>query len=136
MNVRFDFEQSILDCWHVTDDLDVLLKYICDHPEAAGTPPKVMDKVANITIGLKDLYQLKFEKCFELFEEMCKEMSQQKEAERLQTSSSTVLNEYTNQSVTNFLNRLTSPEGYGLAISEEVRKEAMRLKAQLSMSTQ
>jgi hypothetical protein len=65
-NTRFDLEQAILDCWGITDDLDVLFEAIMDKDLDA-------DKTANIILGLKDLYHLKFEKTFNLFEEMIRE---------------------------------------------------------------
>jgi hypothetical protein len=27
---RFDFEQQIFDCWHVTKDLDAMYKHACE----------------------------------------------------------------------------------------------------------
>lgn len=58
----FDLEQNILDCWHVTDDIDTLLKAYLDGPKMS------QDDVANVLLGLKTLYQLKFENCFNTFE--------------------------------------------------------------------
>jgi hypothetical protein len=34
--------------------------------------PLTEDELGNILIGMQTLYQLKFEKCFEEFEELCK----------------------------------------------------------------
>lgn len=58
---RFDLEQSIMDCWGVTDDLDVLFEAVMDKDLSK-------DQIANIVLGMKELYHLKFEKTFELFE--------------------------------------------------------------------
>jgi hypothetical protein len=63
MTKRFDLEQSIMNCWQITDDLAMLLPLVEDN-----------DTASNILIGLKDLYQLKFEKCFNLFEEFLHEI--------------------------------------------------------------
>ena len=60
-NDRFDLEQQIFDCWHVTDDLDILFEAILDKEIDR-------DKIANIVLGLKELYHLKFERTFETFE--------------------------------------------------------------------
>jgi hypothetical protein len=50
MSDRFDLEQAILGCWHIVDDLELI-----KHDELAAALAKV--------------YQAKFEKCFDLFEE-------------------------------------------------------------------
>lgn len=64
MSDRFDFEQEILDCWHVTDDLDMLYEHIMESDNLDK------DKVSNIVLGMKELYHLKFERCFATFERM------------------------------------------------------------------
>lgn len=58
----FDFEQEILGCWNITSDLDVLLQAI--DREASE------DEIMNIIIGLKSLYDQKFQTLFETFEGM------------------------------------------------------------------
>lgn len=59
---RFDLEQQIMECWHVVDDLKTLSEFACEHDDFNR------DKVVNITIGLEQLYQLKFDKLFRTFE--------------------------------------------------------------------
>lgn len=61
MKNRFDLEQEILDCWHITDDLGVLLEEVLE-----GNPSK--DEISNILLGLKELYHLKFNRTFNTFE--------------------------------------------------------------------
>ena len=61
---RFELEQSILNCWNITDELNLLYESIIDNNRGEMTP----DKIANILLGMKELYNLKFEKCFEDFE--------------------------------------------------------------------
>ncbi len=63
---RFDFEQQIMDCWHVTDDLNMVYEYVCDNKPD-------QDKLANMLLGMKELYHLKFEKLFEQFEQLLKQ---------------------------------------------------------------
>ncbi len=58
---RFDLEQEILDCWSITDDLDVII---------ASEHLNLDDEILNILIGLKSLYQLKFQRTFETFEQL------------------------------------------------------------------
>jgi len=64
---KIDFEQLLLKCWNVTDDIDLLCEEVCE-----GTfkdVPELQDKVANILIGLSSMYNLKFEKLYRMFEE-------------------------------------------------------------------
>ena len=61
---RFDLEQDIMACWNVVDDLDVFLSRYLDGPEMSE------DEVANVILGIKSLYHLKFNKCFATFEQL------------------------------------------------------------------
>jgi hypothetical protein len=61
---RFDLEQDIMACWNVVDDLDVFLSRYMDGPEMSE------DEVANVILGIKSLYHLKFNKCFATFEQL------------------------------------------------------------------
>jgi len=67
MTNRFDFEQQIMDCWHIVDDLSVLSEAVIEHPDINK------DKIANILIGLEQLYAIKFDKMFRTFETMVRE---------------------------------------------------------------
>jgi len=58
---RFDLEQEILDCWGITDDLDVIIN---------SEQLNLNDDMLNTLIGLKQLYQLKFQRTFETFEQL------------------------------------------------------------------
>jgi hypothetical protein len=58
---RFDLEQEILDCWGITDDLDVII---------SSEQLELNDDILNILIGLKQLYHLKFQRTFETFEQL------------------------------------------------------------------
>lgn len=62
---RFVLEQRILDCWHITDDLDMLFEAVMERDLSK-------DMIANIVLGLKELYHLKFERTFETFEDCIK----------------------------------------------------------------
>ena len=61
-NKQFELEQSIMHCWNICEDLNLIAKNVL---EKEFTDP---DKLANILIGMADLYQLKFEECFDNFE--------------------------------------------------------------------
>lgn len=59
---RFDMEQEIMDCWHVTDDIDVLMEAVME--KGADT-----DTIVNVLLGMKALYQMKFERLMDTFEQ-------------------------------------------------------------------
>jgi hypothetical protein len=66
---RFEFEEMIMRCWNVTQDLDV----VCDVIESCDMNASDQDKLFNIVIGMKAMYDHKFEKLFESFEQMIKD---------------------------------------------------------------
>jgi len=61
MTSRFDLEERIMHCWQITDDLDYVAELVEDN-----------DQAANLVLGLKALYHLKFEKLWEAFEDSLK----------------------------------------------------------------
>ncbi len=62
-NKQFDLEQGIMNCWSVCEEMKLIAKYVLESREVDR------DKVANILIGMTELYQMKFEDCFENFEQ-------------------------------------------------------------------
>jgi regulator of replication initiation timing len=60
-NDRFDFEQQIMDCWRITDDIK-------EASEALIDGDLNTDETSNILIGLRQLYELKFNKLWDMFE--------------------------------------------------------------------
>jgi len=58
---RFDFEQQILQCWRVTDDIRDVHDGIID---GDLDPTQACD----ILSGLRQMYELKFNKLWDLFE--------------------------------------------------------------------
>ena len=65
-NNIFDLEQAILSCWNVVDDLNLLYSESMER-----SPPFTPDEWANIILGMKELYEIKFNKCFREFEGVC-----------------------------------------------------------------
>ena len=62
---QFDFEQQIMECWRVTNDLEAVSEYVM---ETDSSLPEYNDTVANMLIGLEALYNTKFDKLFRMFE--------------------------------------------------------------------
>lgn len=70
---QFDMEQQIMTCWNICEDLDTLNEGVLDRGMNS-------DQISNVLMGLKQLYQLKFETLFEQFEAMLKERHRAKTA--------------------------------------------------------
>ena len=63
MTDRFDLEQQIMACWNVTSDIDTLCEGVIESDMTT-------DQIANILLGMKQLYELKFDKMFRTYEEL------------------------------------------------------------------
>lgn len=61
MTDRFDLEQDIMKCWNVTEDIDLLYRNVMDGPEMKT------DDIANALLGIKTLYDMKFNEMFNHF---------------------------------------------------------------------
>jgi hypothetical protein len=59
MTDRFDLEQNIMQCWNVTDDIQLYLDMFDEMDE---------DQRMNYLIGLKQMYHMKFERLWNSFE--------------------------------------------------------------------
>ena len=64
---RFMLEQKLMDCWHVTDDIDTVAEYI---GENVDIPARERDRILNMLIGMRELYHLKFDYTLNLFGEL------------------------------------------------------------------
>lgn len=62
---RFDLEQGILKCWNVTDDIDMVYRKVMDNPDELD-----VDEISNLLLGIKSLYDLKFDELFNTFEQL------------------------------------------------------------------
>ena len=68
MSDRFDLEQQIMACWNVTSDIDTLCAGVLESDMTT-------DQIANILLGMKQLYELKFDKMFRTFEQLIQNKS-------------------------------------------------------------
>jgi hypothetical protein len=63
---QFDYEQQIMSCWNITSDLKDLSEEILE-----GDLSK--DQIGNVLIGLEQLYNVRFNKLFRIFEQFNRE---------------------------------------------------------------
>lgn len=64
MVTRFDLEQQLMDCYHVVDDLNILFEAIMEDENFNR------DSISNVVLGLKEVYNLRFNKCVSTFEKL------------------------------------------------------------------
>ena len=74
----FDLEQEIMNCWHITEDLNVLLEEIYE-----GDPKMSLDRMGNIVLGMRELYEIKFNKLFRTYEHHLQEFHKYRESESI-----------------------------------------------------
>jgi hypothetical protein len=61
---RFDLEQLIIKNWEITTEIKHLRELISD-----GKPTQ--DQIENYLLGLETIYEVKFNKLWDCFEELC-----------------------------------------------------------------
>jgi len=62
---RFTLEEQIMQCWGVTEDLDMIY-----HTEALYQDE---DRLMNVLLGVQELYKIRFQRLFDTFEKMVHE---------------------------------------------------------------
>lgn len=63
---RFDLEQHILKCWNITEDIDILNYNVLEKDMSR-------DEISNFLLGLKTIYNAKFEDLFDNFGKLIEE---------------------------------------------------------------
>ena len=66
VNDRFDLEQNIMKCWNVTEDIDLLYENVIENDMS-------QDDIANALLGIRVMYEMKFEKLWTNFENVVRE---------------------------------------------------------------
>ena len=74
MKDRLDLEQDMMNCWGITDDLQQLLELV-DAGKYDSLSPSDTDELANILMGLRTVYGMKFEKMFDTFKHCIEELT-------------------------------------------------------------
>lgn len=73
---RFDFEQQIYNCWKITDDLKDVTESM--------TEKLTSEQVSTILFGLKELYEIKFNKLWDCFEDVHMELVRENQSLRIE----------------------------------------------------
>jgi len=60
-----ELEQPIMECWNVTTDLETVFRQLYD-----GKKQPTTDELANVLMGMQQLYEWKFEQLFFMFEQV------------------------------------------------------------------
>ena len=63
-----DLEQHIMECWKLVDDVKLLYEQVMDK-----ALHKDQDRLANALLGLHTIYEMKFERAFNTYEEVLKQ---------------------------------------------------------------
>ena len=62
----FDLEQEIMGAWNIVDDIQLLNENVMETDMST-------DDIANALLGLASIYNMRFQKVFNMFEDLCKE---------------------------------------------------------------
>jgi hypothetical protein len=60
---RLEMETQIMSCWNVTTDLKDLTEGVLEHDMS-------QDQIANALMGMQELYEIRFDKLFRIFEQL------------------------------------------------------------------
>ena len=63
-----DLEQHIMECWKLVDDVKLLYEQVMNK-----ALHKDQDRLANALLGLHTIYEMKFERAFNTYEEVLKQ---------------------------------------------------------------
>ena len=64
---RFDLENEIMDCWKVTDEINMVTKHFVDSPKWTDMSGELSDAMMNKYLAISELYELKFQNLFDTF---------------------------------------------------------------------
>ena len=71
MKDRFDLEHEICRCNSVVEDLDTMYEAVLDNPKFE-MPAETADRIANMLLGLKELYEMRFDRLDDTFKQVFK----------------------------------------------------------------
>lgn len=65
-NDRFDFEQQLISCWSIIDEIKLLNQNVLEGKVDGGKLTN--DEISNYLLGLSTIYDFKFNKLWDMFE--------------------------------------------------------------------
>lgn len=86
---RFDLEQALMDCWHTSDDIEMILTSV-----ESDDPPS-SSRLIFLLQGLKELHTLRASRAFEIFEEILVDLEPSLSSKELPKDSPSVKQEWT-----------------------------------------
>ena len=69
-NSIFDLEQQIMECWQVTDDIELITNHLVRELDIDAI---TADTIVNKYSAVKELYDIKFDQMWKTFEKVCAE---------------------------------------------------------------
>ena len=69
-NSIFELEQRIMECWQVTDDIDLITKHFVEDSDIDAS---TADAIVNKYSAVKEMYEIKFDRMWKTFEKVCAE---------------------------------------------------------------
>ena len=69
----FDLEQEMLQFANVTDDIELVNRYFMEDEKWEGMSLELCDAILNKYGAIQQLYEIKFQRMWNTFEEVCKE---------------------------------------------------------------
>ena len=66
MSNSFDLETKMMECWRVVDDIKFIYEEFHD-----GVSSMSRDQMANLLLGMEQMYERKFERLWDEFEKVC-----------------------------------------------------------------
>ena len=69
-NSIFDLEQKIMECWQVTDDIELITNHLVRELDIDAI---TADTIVNKYSAVKELYDIKFDQMWKTFEKVCAE---------------------------------------------------------------
>lgn len=69
-NSIFELEQQIMECWQVTDDIELITNHLVRELDIDAI---TSDTIVNKYSAAKELYEIKFDRMWKTFEKVCAE---------------------------------------------------------------
>ena len=66
----FELEQQIMECWQVTDDIELITNHLVRELDIDAI---TADTIVNKYSAVKEMYEIKFDRMWKTFEKVCAE---------------------------------------------------------------